>query len=253
MKISLVSDIHLEISQKPLFQNYLKGGDILILAGDITSYLNFNRDFKWINSLDFDHIIYIAGNHEFYNGDIVETKQNIKNIVSQYDKIHFLDNEFIEINGVKFIGSILWTNFDNENPITEMACLRGMNDYYYIYKENRLIYPRHLKEEYYKAVKFLETSLENSTPEKTVVITHHSPSYKSCNEFFEGDMMNGGYHNNLDELILKTQPKYWIHGHTHECNDYMIENTRVICNPLGYNDVDKKIDIDFKVNFYINI
>jgi len=253
MQINFASDIHLEICKKPMFQSYLKGGDVLILAGDITSYPNFIRDFKWINSLDFEHIIYICGNHEFYNGDLFQTKEEIKNIVSKYDKIHFLDNESIEINGVKFIGSTLWTDFDNNDPVTKVACERGLNDYYYIHKGTKLIKANDALKEYNESVNFLKTSLQDIDKEKTVVVTHHTPSYKSCSEFFEGDILNGGYHNSLEELILETQPKYWIHGHTHSAVDYMIGDTRVLCNALGYNDIGIKENSEFKMNFYINI
>lgn len=252
MKIAFMSDIHLEICDKPLLKKYIGSGDVLVLAGDITSYPNFIKDFKWINSLEFGHVVYVAGNHEFYNGDIVETKVEIKNIVSGYDKIHYLDDEFICIDGVNFIGSTLWTDFDGDDPVAKLACQRGMNDYYYIHKYSNTITPQDILKEHKIGLTFLENSLIGIDPEKTVVITHHTPSYKSCPEFFKGDALNGGYHNNLDDLIMATQPKYWIHGHTHSHWNYNIGNTNILCNALGYDDVGEGFG-DFKMNFFINI
>jgi hypothetical protein len=47
--------------------------------------------------------------------------------------------------------------------------------------------------------------------------------------------MNGGYHSDLSEFILdRPAIKLWTHGHTHEEFDYMIGDTRVVCNPRGY-------------------
>jgi hypothetical protein len=47
--------------------------------------------------------------------------------------------------------------------------------------------------------------------------------------------MNGGYSSSLDEFIVDhPQIKLWTHGHTHELFDYMVGETRVVCNPRGY-------------------
>ena len=47
--------------------------------------------------------------------------------------------------------------------------------------------------------------------------------------------MNGGYHSSLEEFIMdRPNIKLWTHGHTHEEFDYMVGDTRVVCNPRGY-------------------
>jgi len=47
--------------------------------------------------------------------------------------------------------------------------------------------------------------------------------------------MNGGYASDLSNFILDhPQIKLWTHGHMHQCFDYMIGSTRVVCNPRGY-------------------
>ena len=47
--------------------------------------------------------------------------------------------------------------------------------------------------------------------------------------------MNGGYHSDLSEFILDhPQIKLWTHGHTHHPFDYVIGETRIVCNPRGY-------------------
>ena len=35
-------------------------------------------------------------------------------------------------------------------------------------------------------------------------------------------------------LILDKKPRLWVHGHTHLTCDYMLGETRVVCNPHGY-------------------
>ena len=47
--------------------------------------------------------------------------------------------------------------------------------------------------------------------------------------------MNGAYRSNLEDFIVaRPQIKLWIHGHTHHEFDYMVGDTRVVCNPRGY-------------------
>jgi predicted phosphodiesterase len=72
--------------------------------------------------------------------------------------------------------------------------------------------------------------------ETMVVCGHHTPSHVSMHPRYAGDReMNGGYHSDLSEFILdRPAIKLWTHGHTHEAYDYMIGDTRVVCNPRGY-------------------
>lgn len=80
------------------------------------------------------------------------------------------------------------------------------------------------------------TDFLGENPNKYVVCTHHSPSFQSMAPWYANDqLMNGAYHSNLEEL-MERRPciKLWTHGHTHEPFDYMVHNTRVVCNPRGY-------------------
>lgn len=83
---------------------------------------------------------------------------------------------------------------------------------------------------------YLQSVIEGKGDEKFVVCTHHTPSHRSCHPRYSHDQtMNGGYHNHLDDYIEDhPQIKLWTHGHTHERYDYMIGDTRIICNPRGY-------------------
>jgi hypothetical protein len=38
------------------------------------------------------------------------------------------------------------------------------------------------------------------------------------------------------EIIEARHPALWVYGHTHECDDQMICQTRIISNQLGYPD-----------------
>jgi hypothetical protein len=92
-------------------------------------------------------------------------------------------------------------------------------------------------DEFKKCFEFIKFVVSEAKPhEKIVVVGHHTPSLQSCVEAYKHDtLMNGGYHNSLDDYIMDhPQIVLWTHGHTHERLDYMIGDTRIVCNPRGY-------------------
>ena len=44
------------------------------------------------------------------------------------------------------------------------------------------------------------------------------------------------------------QIKLWTHGHTHEDFDYMVGETRIVCNPRGYIRYEERAD-SFKLKY----
>jgi DNA repair exonuclease SbcCD nuclease subunit len=97
--------------------------------------------------------------------------------------------------------------------------------------------PEDAVEEHRKNLDYIKMIYELTPPWKSVVVVgHHTPSHTSCHPRYKDDqVMNGGYHSDLSEFILdRPGIKLWTHGHTHEHFDYMIGDTRIVCNPRGY-------------------
>lgn len=68
------------------------------------------RDFlKWC-SFQFPHVIYIAGNHEFYHGNWKASIQYLRDECSKFDNVYFLEQDLKVIDDVTFIGATLWTD-----------------------------------------------------------------------------------------------------------------------------------------------
>ena len=62
-------------------------------------------------------------------------------------------------------------------------------------------------------------------------------------------IMNGGFASQLDDYIAyRPQIKLWMHGHTHDDFDYMIDQTRIVCNPRGYIGLENRAD-NFKLKY----
>lgn len=233
-----MSDIHLEFDRHPddflgaLHNTGEYEEDILVLAGDIT----YKNRVRWINliALRFKYVIYILGNHEYYTQNLDNTVAKTREALS--DNVYLLNNETITIEGVNFHGTTLWTDFDNGNPITYIQARHGLNDFRKIRVNHGLerFTPQKAHTEHNVAKQFL---LDN-VKEGDIVITHHAPSFQSCDPKFKQDSLNGAYMSNLDDFVLSLKPSHWIHGHIHHTSDYMIGDTRVLCNPRGYVDVD---------------
>jgi len=80
----------------------------------------------------------------------------------------------------------------------------------------------------------MEAFLKTHDPDRTIVMTHHAPSGQSLKAADRTKSLSCAYASNLDEFILRHQPRMWVHGHLHHSCDYRIGRTRVICNPQGY-------------------
>jgi len=250
MKIQLMSDLHLEF--EPLFRPKNAGADVLILSGDIcvAEYFTksemspkfvvareFKKFFDHVTS-EFEHVIYVAGNHEHYHGYFDTTLDILKETL-KYDNLHILDNDSFDIDGVRFAGGTLWTNLNNHNPITENYLRGAMNDFKLIQwksKNYRKFSPFDSSVEHRNTLETIKKMIADH--DNVVVVGHHAPTFQSVHpKYHNNDHMNGGYFSELSEFILDhPQIKLWTHGHMHDCFDYDVGTTKVWCNPRGYND-----------------
>lgn len=265
MKIQLVSDLHLEFDSIVITNN--NGADVLLLAGDImvaqdlhdhpeTSYGMYSdvnladlgrrqavamrfRTFLKNCSENFPHVIYIAGNHEFYHGKFFGGLDILREECGKFSNIYFLENECKIIDDVTFIGCTLWTDMNRGDPITLYTVTNAMNDYRVIRNDNlgyTKLRPSHTVERHRKSVEYIASVVKDKTDQKFVVVGHHAPTLMSCNSRYVDDkIMNGAYQSDLSNFILDNpQIKLWVHGHTHDTFDYMVGSTRIVCNPRGY-------------------
>jgi predicted phosphodiesterase len=264
MKIKLVSDLHLEFSDYNVRND--ENCDVLILSGDIMVAVDMYdhpepevpyppeiiktlgsrqvtaqrfRDFLKRCSFQFPHVVYVAGNHEFYHGKWHQTLDILREECNKLGNVYFLEQESKKIDDVTFIGGTLWTNMNKFDPLTLHAVRDMMNDYRMIRKEFEgytLLKPSDTCIRHRNMLDYIKTIVAERGEEKFVVVGHHSPSFQSCHPQYAHDsLMNGAYHSDLSEFILdRPQIKLWTHGHTHHAFDYMIGETRVVCNPRGY-------------------
>jgi Icc-related predicted phosphoesterase len=273
MKIALCSDLHLEFEDINLVNT--EDAEVLILSGDIMTaedlhshpetsygmYSNINlqdlgrrqqvalrfRDFLKRCSFQFPHVVYIAGNHEFYHGRWKASIDHLREECQKFTNVYFLENEMKVINDITFIGATLWTDCNKGDPLTLNALTDMLNDYRVIRNDEHgftKLRPAHTMHRHRQTLSYLKTVLPDLKDSKVVFVGHHTPSHQSIHEKYRGQyLMNGGYHSELSEFVLDhPQIALWTHGHTHEPFDYMIGETRIVCNPRGYSGHDEHAD-----------
>jgi predicted phosphodiesterase len=283
MKIKLVSDLHLEFSDImiPNDADY----DLLILSGDIMVAQDLHdhqdenvrtaamlemlgsrqlkaqrfRDFLKRCSFQFPHVIYVAGNHEFYHGKFFASIDHLREECAKYPNIYFLENDTKVINDIVFMGATLWTDCNKHDPFTLHALADMMNDFRIIRHDQsgyRSLKPADIADRHRKTLQYFKTVMDGYPQEqKFVVVGHHTPSHMSCHPQYAHDyIMNGGYHSDLSDFILDhPQIKLWTHGHTHHPFDYVIGSTRVVCNPRGYENDGYNEDTGWNPNIILEV
>ncbi len=277
MKIALCSDLHLEFEDIDLKNT--EGAEVLILSGDIMIAEDLHnhpeekvriaamidslgrrqeiaqrfRDFLKRCSKEFPHVVYVAGNHEFYHGRWKESLTHLREECDKFPNVYFLERDIKVINEVSFIGATLWTDMNKGDPLTLHAISDMMNDFRIIRNDEHgytKLRPAHAMYRHQQTLAYLKAVLPDMKDKKVVFVGHHGPSAMSTHPKYAGDyLMNGGYRSELSEMILDNpQIKLWTHGHMHDPFDYMIGTTRVVCNPRGYSGHDPQADV-FELKF----
>jgi predicted phosphodiesterase len=244
MKIQYISDIHLEL----LFKNSIKmvkyliqpEAEICVLAGDIgnpydKSYEDFLLD---INS-KFKKTFIIAGNHEYYKNDIIDTKEKIKSVCDNFKNITFLDNSYEDYEGYRFVGTTLWTDIKNKQyTINDTKMIKNLSiDYYNLLHS--------------ECSNFLNETLTNCTTNniKSILITHHLPIYELTHPKYRDSFYTNyqqWFHANLDNIIKSNNLiiSACIYGHTHSESVQNHYDVNFYCNPVGYAGENNPVNIN---------
>ena len=258
LRIHLLSDLHCEFAPFQPDPGAVSDCDIVVLAGDIDLGV---RGVSWARkAFPSKPIIYVSGNHEFYGHHWTQLLDELREEAARWG-VHFLEDDAVEIDGVRFLGSALWTDFryfrDESVASAVRACERGMNDFRKIratplpvsdgpsqtaiparVRYGKRLTAQHVRVRHRASVKWLREQLQIASDQgsRPVVVTHHLPSARSVSPRFATDELTPAFASHLDDLLPFAQ--LWIHGHTHDSIDYVVQTgerqTRVVCNPRGY-------------------
>lgn len=249
MKIRLFSDLHLEFAKNRWDHFFVPRGDdfetTLLLAGDISTGLS-SVPFIEAMCSRFKYVLMIPGNHEYYHYEFEKVNNDFLNweLEESPKNFHFLYNDFRVLDGVRFLGGTMWTDFEHEDPLIMADASVTMNDYGMIRLNGLAMTPEYILNEHKKFTAFLQAKFDESFTGPTVVMSHHSPgnSLRRRGRRVRDDAFYFAnieyYVGNEDKAVL------WVHGHTHRNWDYKINNTRVVCNPYGYSAIAENHGFD---------
>lgn len=267
MKLQLLSDLHLE-SNPGFAPEPAPDADLLVLAGDIGSYQSGSA----LAELD-DHdfglgrfsplrgwpvpVLFVPGNHEYDGLDFDQAHARLRETCTRLG-ITWLERESRVLQGVRFVGTTLWSDFDALGPLAGQAlpetpaahalpggytaqlkarekAFRAANWYLRKTGTTRCGEPwlaAQVREQALLCQQWLSQALAQPHDGPTVVVTHFAPSLRSADPRYGQVPGTAGFCNALDALLPRAQ--LWLHGHLHCPSDYVHEGCRVLANPLGY-------------------
>jgi predicted phosphodiesterase len=253
MKLNILSDLHLSVRGLDRPRN---DADVVVLAGDIARP---REAACW--ALGFDKpVLYVLGNHEFYGSSIDGAAAELKRLCDG-THVHVLDNDEIVIDGVRFLGSTLWSDFmlfgdGDERAAAIEEAQRLMRDFSRIQVHDAasaLFTPADSAALFERHAEWLDRRLDAPHAGPTVVITHHAPSRQSIHPRFAGSRLNACFVSDAERLVGAHRAHWWIHGHTHDSFDYVLHGTRVVCNPRGYAKAGVNENPRFDADFTIDV
>lgn len=103
MKLQVLSDLHLSLAGMDVAQT---DADLVILAGDIARP---DKAGAWARQIG-KPVIYVAGNHEFYGGDLEGSLQALRQHCTG-SSVRVLECEAWVFQGVRLLGATLWRTF----------------------------------------------------------------------------------------------------------------------------------------------
>lgn len=258
MKIQLLSDLHLE-SNPHFFAKPAPGADLLVLAGDIGSYQSGSQ-LSSLGVADFGlarfsplpvaqggaawptPVFFVPGNHEYDGQDFEQAQARLRETCERLGLV-WLEQQSLTHQGVRFIGSTLWSDFDalaqpgkdKKGQTSLDKAMRAANFYLKKNHSTRAGQPllaAELREHGLQSQAWLSQALAVPFAGPTVVVTHFAPSLLSADPRYGMSPGTAGFCNALDGLL--SQAQLWLHGHLHCANDYRSQGCRVVANPLGY-------------------
>lgn len=256
MRCHYLSDLHLESQE---FRWRLPGGEVLIIAGDLcharcldparSDRYSIEQRARVMRLIDasltgFAHVLLVPGNHDHYDGVFEDTAGLLR---QHLPGVTVLDNEAVEIDGVRFFGTTLWSDFDGRRQASMDGVRRRMGEYFFV--KTRTInddgeqlskfQPEHALAAHDRSWAALCAEMRASNGKRRVVISHHAPSLRGLNPYHAGNGLDGAYASDIEQKIAELgRIGVWVHGHTHIRRTYRIGDVAVHVNCRGFDGKD---------------
>lgn len=250
MKFVLISDLHIDNNKWNWSYLEKTPNDVntVVVAGDISNYVGKNCRFLANLKQRFSTVIWVAGNHDFYNIGYrgLNEPYTVAQITAHYKEfsekngIIFLDKMSYVHDGINFIGATGWHDYVGGAPFTVEQQIetyyKSISDVHIKWTQDGKVShlnPLNAGAEDVSSI----TNLVNESSLPTVIITHHIPHsqllwQKPYDPIWT--RLHGCFLNSQLEQVPTTNVKLWIYGHTHQRSQKEINGITYICNARGY-------------------
>ncbi len=235
MKIQLLSDLHNEFfRQDPRPPIEETEADVIVLAGDIDVWLHGLRWAAEEAERLGKPIVYVAGNHEYYQQFVDPLLEDMREFAAEQENLHFLENDQLIIDGVRFLGCTLWTDYKaaGDSVMAMLEVGQRMIDHRVIGKDKRFFLPEDALAMHRQSRAWLEERLAEEFEGATVVVSHHAPHLLCQHPAYPLDAFGTAFLSDLSDLV--GQADVWCFGHSHANVDADIGKCRLISNQRGY-------------------
>ena len=241
-----LSDLHLEIRKtfdRKMFDNVT--ADVLLLAGDIGKpHLPIMHEFLQFCALQFQHVVYVPGNHEYWSGQgHVVVDERLEKLCEPFENVHLLRRNVLELSdNTCVLGCTLWSL--SREAVTTVHYRGDMNDYRRIKKpvvtefgtkKHYPVLPADTSAWHKRDIDWLAAELAKRMHQKCIVVTHHAPLVQECVDNPD-DYFTQFYASDQSRLInSNSQILLWAYGHTHMPRCFQFNKTCTVwSNPVGY-------------------
>lgn len=254
LSVQIYSDLHIEHWNK--LPHIIPKSKYLFLAGDICC-LQHPLFFSFFDycSANWEKTYYVPGNHEFYSNrkNYQELDFDYKyKISNRYSNVYYLNNEHAALNeDINVYGSTFWTEppyattYESKIYINDYNNIKYFNKQLGRVKELDVLFMKELST---KACEQLNMYLNTNISKKTIIMSHFPPYTNGTNNpKYANNNTEQKYFSWNDDILENIVDYYipcWISGHTHWSYDFVINNTRLISNQLGYQNELGKTNIN---------
>lgn len=237
MQVRVISDVHLEhrlceyAGEDEIMACFNKicpsrsddDKTVLILAGDISSYLtHIEALYRWL-VIRFEAVIHVAGNHEYYGSTIFVRDRELSSLSAHYGVYYAgMIPRLNTIAGQKFFYGTMWTEISPTAASIQYGDSSAIEDF--------------AVERITTIHKQFKASLisEIQQGDDLVVVTHHAPSWQALGGNFQPAAgLNEYFVTNMD-YFMGHPIKFWFHGHCHDTFEKELGGTMVARYPVGY-------------------
>jgi hypothetical protein len=187
----------------------------------------------------------VPGNHDHYDGIFDDTAGTLARCLPG---VRVLDNRHVEIGGIRFFGTTLWSDFEGRSAACMDAVKRRVGEFFFVKKRDvdgdgnevlRKFAPQDALAAFDASVGALRDCETSAAGQQIIVISHHPPSLQGLNPRYTGNGLDGVYASDLDQLIVAWEGvTHWVHGHTHIRRRYRVGHTMMLANCRGFDGKD---------------